>query len=167
MSLTHTHANKLLFCPMVVMSAVHQRAGGVSLHRLPHLAGPECTAGVPNTSGAAEWDVLSADQTDQLPHSTQLRPHAGQCYICTHTHFTLYHHMKCFIFLYLSALLFLSQCWQLLSLCVALFLPQHHFLWYLRQYLQRNADPRSLATHSMMYKYISLSDWFSNIYLYL
>ncbi len=53
-SLTHTHANKLLFCPMVVMSAVHQRAGGVSLHRLPHLTGPECTAGVPNTSGAAE-----------------------------------------------------------------------------------------------------------------
>ncbi|XP_030641946.1 pleckstrin homology domain-containing family H member 1 [Chanos chanos] len=37
----------------------------------------------------------------------------------------------------------LTQCWQLLSLCVALFLPQHHFLWYLRQYLQRNADPRS------------------------
>lgn len=34
------------------------------------------------------------------------------------------------------------QCWQLLSLCVALFLPQQHFLWYLRQYLQRNADPR-------------------------
>ncbi|CAL9686735.1 unnamed protein product [Knipowitschia caucasica] len=37
----------------------------------------------------------------------------------------------------------LTQCWQLLSLCVALFLPQHHFLWYLRQYLQRHADPRS------------------------
>uniref|UniRef100_A0A8D3DZ21 Pleckstrin homology domain containing, family H (with MyTH4 domain) member 1 n=1 Tax=Scophthalmus maximus TaxID=52904 RepID=A0A8D3DZ21_SCOMX len=37
----------------------------------------------------------------------------------------------------------LLQCWQLLSLCVALFLPQQHFLWYLRQYLQRNADPRS------------------------
>ncbi|XP_052001626.1 pleckstrin homology domain-containing family H member 1-like [Xyrauchen texanus] len=37
----------------------------------------------------------------------------------------------------------LTQCWQLLSLCVALFLPQHHFLWYLRQYLLRNADPRS------------------------
>ncbi|KAL7379940.1 hypothetical protein ABVT39_008726 [Epinephelus coioides] len=37
----------------------------------------------------------------------------------------------------------LTQCWQLLSLCVALFLPQQHFLWYLRQYLQRNADPRS------------------------
>lgn len=34
------------------------------------------------------------------------------------------------------------QCWQLLSLCVALFLPQQHFLWYLKQYLQRNADPR-------------------------
>ncbi|KAK9534103.1 hypothetical protein VZT92_009173 [Zoarces viviparus] len=37
----------------------------------------------------------------------------------------------------------LTQCWQLLSLCVALFLPQQHFLWYLRHYLQRNADPRS------------------------
>uniref|UniRef100_A0AAX7TVH1 Pleckstrin homology, MyTH4 and FERM domain containing H1 n=1 Tax=Astatotilapia calliptera TaxID=8154 RepID=A0AAX7TVH1_ASTCA len=36
-----------------------------------------------------------------------------------------------------------SGCWQLLSLCVALFLPQQHFLWYLRQYLQRNANPRS------------------------
>ncbi|XP_026196129.1 pleckstrin homology domain-containing family H member 1 [Anabas testudineus] len=37
----------------------------------------------------------------------------------------------------------LTQCWQLLSLCVALFLPQQHILWYLRQYLQRNADPSS------------------------
>ncbi|KAK1893610.1 Pleckstrin like domain containing family H member 1 [Dissostichus eleginoides] len=37
----------------------------------------------------------------------------------------------------------LTQCWQLLSLCVALFLPQQHFLWYLKQYLQRNADPKS------------------------
>ncbi|XP_056624582.1 pleckstrin homology domain-containing family H member 1 isoform X2 [Triplophysa dalaica] len=37
----------------------------------------------------------------------------------------------------------LTQCWQLLSLCVALFMPQHHFLWYLRQYLHRNADPRT------------------------
>ncbi|XP_054652692.1 pleckstrin homology domain-containing family H member 1 isoform X2 [Dunckerocampus dactyliophorus] len=37
----------------------------------------------------------------------------------------------------------LTQCWQLLSLCVALFLPQQHFLWYLRQHLHRNADPRS------------------------
>uniref|UniRef100_A0A669BD89 Pleckstrin homology domain containing, family H (with MyTH4 domain) member 1 n=1 Tax=Oreochromis niloticus TaxID=8128 RepID=A0A669BD89_ORENI len=36
-----------------------------------------------------------------------------------------------------------KECWQLLSLCVALFLPQQHFLWYLRQYLQRNANPRS------------------------
>ncbi|XP_077395618.1 pleckstrin homology domain-containing family H member 1 isoform X2 [Festucalex cinctus] len=35
------------------------------------------------------------------------------------------------------------QCWQLLSLCVALFLPQQHFLWYLRQHLHRNADPSS------------------------
>ncbi|KAM9708121.1 pleckstrin homology domain-containing family H member 1 [Menidia menidia] len=37
----------------------------------------------------------------------------------------------------------ITQCWQLLSLCVALFLPQQHFLWYLRQYLQHNADPRT------------------------
>uniref|UniRef100_A0A8C9VL73 Pleckstrin homology domain containing, family H (with MyTH4 domain) member 1 n=1 Tax=Scleropages formosus TaxID=113540 RepID=A0A8C9VL73_SCLFO len=37
----------------------------------------------------------------------------------------------------------LTQCWQLLSVCIALFLPQHHFLWYLRQYLQRHADPRT------------------------
>uniref|UniRef100_H3C5E6 Pleckstrin homology domain containing, family H (with MyTH4 domain) member 1 n=1 Tax=Tetraodon nigroviridis TaxID=99883 RepID=H3C5E6_TETNG len=37
----------------------------------------------------------------------------------------------------------LTQCWQLLSLCVALFLPQQHVLWYLKQYLRRNADPRS------------------------
>ncbi|KAG9336809.1 hypothetical protein JZ751_003157 [Albula glossodonta] len=37
----------------------------------------------------------------------------------------------------------LTQGWQLLSVCVALFLPQHRFLWYLREYLQRHADPRS------------------------
>ncbi|XP_037551145.1 pleckstrin homology domain-containing family H member 1 [Nematolebias whitei] len=37
----------------------------------------------------------------------------------------------------------LTQGWQLLSLCVALFLPQQHFLWYLRQYLQLTADPRT------------------------
>ncbi|MBN3311931.1 PKHH1 protein, partial [Atractosteus spatula] len=37
----------------------------------------------------------------------------------------------------------LIQVWQLLSVCVALFLPQHHFLWYLRVYLQRHADPRN------------------------
>nr|XP_057912488.1 pleckstrin homology domain-containing family H member 1 [Doryrhamphus excisus]XP_057912489.1 pleckstrin homology domain-containing family H member 1 [Doryrhamphus excisus]XP_057912490.1 pleckstrin homology domain-containing family H member 1 [Doryrhamphus excisus]XP_057912491.1 pleckstrin homology domain-containing family H member 1 [Doryrhamphus excisus]XP_057912492.1 pleckstrin homology domain-containing family H member 1 [Doryrhamphus excisus] len=37
----------------------------------------------------------------------------------------------------------LTQCWQLLSVCVALFLPQQHFLWYLRQHLHRHADPRS------------------------
>ncbi|XP_064164038.1 pleckstrin homology domain-containing family H member 1 [Anguilla rostrata] len=37
----------------------------------------------------------------------------------------------------------LTQGWQLLSVCVALFLPQHHFLWYLREYLQRHADPRT------------------------
>ncbi|XP_063079996.1 pleckstrin homology domain-containing family H member 1, partial [Engraulis encrasicolus] len=37
----------------------------------------------------------------------------------------------------------LTQCWQLLSVCVALFLPQQHFLWYLKQHLQRHADPRT------------------------
>uniref|UniRef100_A0A8C7S9H4 Pleckstrin homology domain containing, family H (with MyTH4 domain) member 1 n=1 Tax=Oncorhynchus mykiss TaxID=8022 RepID=A0A8C7S9H4_ONCMY len=36
-----------------------------------------------------------------------------------------------------------TKCRKLLSVCVALFLPQQHFLWYLRQYLQRHADPRS------------------------
>lgn len=34
------------------------------------------------------------------------------------------------------------QCWQLLALCAPLFLPQHHFLWYVKQQLQRHADPR-------------------------
>eukprot|EP00062_Callorhinchus_milii_P021013 gi/632977282/ref/XP_007905260.1/ PREDICTED: pleckstrin homology domain-containing family H member 1 isoform X1 [Callorhinchus milii] len=37
----------------------------------------------------------------------------------------------------------LIQCWQLLALCVALFLPQHHFLWYLKLHLQRHADSRT------------------------
>ncbi|XP_062432688.1 pleckstrin homology domain-containing family H member 1 [Rhea pennata] len=35
------------------------------------------------------------------------------------------------------------QCWQLLALCAPLFLPQHHFLWYIKQHLLRHADPRS------------------------
>ncbi|XP_009951519.1 PREDICTED: pleckstrin homology domain-containing family H member 1-like, partial [Leptosomus discolor] len=35
------------------------------------------------------------------------------------------------------------QCWQLLALCAPLFLPQHHFLWYIKQHLQRHADPRN------------------------
>lgn len=35
-----------------------------------------------------------------------------------------------------------SQCWQLLALCAPLFLPQHHFLWYIKQHFQRHADPR-------------------------
>lgn len=38
--------------------------------------------------------------------------------------------------------LFPWQCWQLLALCAPLFLPQHHFLWYVKQQLQRHADPR-------------------------
>ncbi|KAB1278378.1 Pleckstrin homology domain-containing family H member 1 [Camelus dromedarius] len=37
----------------------------------------------------------------------------------------------------------LVQCWQLLALCAPLFLPQHHFLWYVKQQLQRHADPRN------------------------
>uniref|UniRef100_A0A1A7X1T9 Pleckstrin homology domain containing, family H (With MyTH4 domain) member 1 n=1 Tax=Iconisemion striatum TaxID=60296 RepID=A0A1A7X1T9_9TELE len=46
--------------------------------------------------------------------------------------------------LFKSCQLFINVlCWQLLSLCVALFLPQQHFLWYLRQYLQHNAEPRT------------------------
>ncbi|XP_059951941.1 pleckstrin homology domain-containing family H member 1 isoform X3 [Mesoplodon densirostris] len=36
-----------------------------------------------------------------------------------------------------------GQCWQLLALCAPLFLPQHHFLWYVKQQLQRHADPRN------------------------
>ncbi|KAM9148739.1 pleckstrin homology domain-containing family H member 1 [Pangshura tecta] len=35
------------------------------------------------------------------------------------------------------------QCWQLLALCAPLFLPQHHFLWYIKHHLQRHADSRS------------------------
>uniref|UniRef100_A0A4X2LYJ4 Pleckstrin homology, MyTH4 and FERM domain containing H1 n=1 Tax=Vombatus ursinus TaxID=29139 RepID=A0A4X2LYJ4_VOMUR len=37
----------------------------------------------------------------------------------------------------------LLQCWQLFALCAPLFLPHHHFLWYIQQQLQRHADPRS------------------------
>ncbi|XP_078452200.1 pleckstrin homology domain-containing family H member 1-like [Lampetra planeri] len=37
----------------------------------------------------------------------------------------------------------LLQAWQLLALAVSLFLPQHRFLWYLKQHLHRHADPRS------------------------
>ena len=37
-----------------VLSALHQRAGGVSIYRLPHLTGPECFAGVPDTPRAPE-----------------------------------------------------------------------------------------------------------------
>uniref|UniRef100_A0A3Q2Q4X7 Pleckstrin homology domain containing, family H (with MyTH4 domain) member 1 n=1 Tax=Fundulus heteroclitus TaxID=8078 RepID=A0A3Q2Q4X7_FUNHE len=43
----------------------------------------------------------------------------------------------------------LTQCWQLLSLCVALFPPQQHFLWYLRQYLQHNADPTEVGKYAV------------------
>nr|XP_044993374.1 pleckstrin homology domain-containing family H member 2 isoform X2 [Jaculus jaculus]XP_044993375.1 pleckstrin homology domain-containing family H member 2 isoform X2 [Jaculus jaculus] len=35
------------------------------------------------------------------------------------------------------------QGWQLLALCVGLFLPHHPFLWLLRLHLKRNADPRT------------------------
>uniref|UniRef100_A0A3Q3DFW0 Pleckstrin homology domain containing, family H (with MyTH4 domain) member 1 n=1 Tax=Hippocampus comes TaxID=109280 RepID=A0A3Q3DFW0_HIPCM len=42
-----------------------------------------------------------------------------------------------------------TQCWQLLSLCVALFLPQQHFLWYLRQHLRRNAEPSDVGKYAV------------------
>ncbi|XP_020655592.3 pleckstrin homology domain-containing family H member 1 isoform X3 [Pogona vitticeps] len=35
------------------------------------------------------------------------------------------------------------QCWQLLALCTPLFLPQYHFLWYLKRHLQHHVDPKS------------------------
>ncbi|XP_067901278.1 pleckstrin homology domain-containing family H member 2 isoform X2 [Heterodontus francisci] len=35
------------------------------------------------------------------------------------------------------------QGWQLLALCVGLFLPQHPFLWLFKYHLQQNADPRT------------------------
>ncbi|GCB67563.1 hypothetical protein scyTo_0010265, partial [Scyliorhinus torazame] len=35
------------------------------------------------------------------------------------------------------------QGWQLLALCVGLFLPRHPFLWLLKHHLQQNADPRT------------------------
>uniref|UniRef100_A0A8D0BSE3 Pleckstrin homology, MyTH4 and FERM domain containing H1 n=1 Tax=Salvator merianae TaxID=96440 RepID=A0A8D0BSE3_SALMN len=35
------------------------------------------------------------------------------------------------------------QCWQLLALCVPLFLPQQHFLWYLKHHLQQHVDSRN------------------------
>ncbi|XP_055986504.1 pleckstrin homology domain-containing family H member 2 [Sorex fumeus] len=35
------------------------------------------------------------------------------------------------------------QGWQLLALCVGLFLPHHPFLWLLQLHLKRNADPRT------------------------
>uniref|UniRef100_A0A8C3LFX7 Pleckstrin homology, MyTH4 and FERM domain containing H1 n=1 Tax=Chrysolophus pictus TaxID=9089 RepID=A0A8C3LFX7_CHRPC len=41
------------------------------------------------------------------------------------------------------------QCWQLLALCAPLFLPQHHFLWYVKQHLQRHADPIKASTYAI------------------
>ncbi|XP_007438142.1 pleckstrin homology domain-containing family H member 2 [Python bivittatus] len=35
------------------------------------------------------------------------------------------------------------QAWQLLALCVGLFLPQHPFLWFLKLHLKKNADSRT------------------------
>lgn len=71
-----------------VLSTVHQRVGRVTFHRLPHVACPECIAGVPDPPRAAERDVLSADQTDQLPHAAQLLPYPGQIDVnqCQNTH---------------------------------------------------------------------------------
>uniref|UniRef100_A0A8C8MGP4 Uncharacterized protein n=1 Tax=Oncorhynchus tshawytscha TaxID=74940 RepID=A0A8C8MGP4_ONCTS len=42
-----------------------------------------------------------------------------------------------------------TKCRKLLSVCVALFLPQQHFLWYLRQYLQRHADPNEVGKYAV------------------
>uniref|UniRef100_A0A670XQR0 Pleckstrin homology, MyTH4 and FERM domain containing H2 n=1 Tax=Pseudonaja textilis TaxID=8673 RepID=A0A670XQR0_PSETE len=35
------------------------------------------------------------------------------------------------------------QAWQLLALCVGLFLPQHPFLWFIKLHLKKNADSRT------------------------
>ncbi|KAJ6666947.1 hypothetical protein lerEdw1_018949 [Lerista edwardsae] len=35
------------------------------------------------------------------------------------------------------------QAWQLLALCVGLFLPQHPFLWLIKRHLKKNADSRT------------------------
>ncbi|KAH0622749.1 hypothetical protein JD844_025349 [Phrynosoma platyrhinos] len=35
------------------------------------------------------------------------------------------------------------KAWQLLALCVGLFLPQHPFLWLIKLHLKKNADPRT------------------------
>lgn len=45
----------------------------------------------------------------------------------------------------------LMQCWQLLALCTPLFLPQHHFLWYIKQQLHRHADPSNEIGQYAMY----------------
>ena len=34
------------------------------------------------------------------------------------------------------------QGWQLLAMCVSLFIPRQSVLWFLKAHLQRNADPR-------------------------
>uniref|UniRef100_A0A8B9QQZ4 Pleckstrin homology, MyTH4 and FERM domain containing H1 n=1 Tax=Anas platyrhynchos TaxID=8839 RepID=A0A8B9QQZ4_ANAPL len=41
------------------------------------------------------------------------------------------------------------QCWQLLALCAPLFLPQHHFLWYIKQHFQRHADPSEIGKYAI------------------
>ncbi|XP_044285304.1 pleckstrin homology domain-containing family H member 2 isoform X1 [Varanus komodoensis] len=35
------------------------------------------------------------------------------------------------------------QAWQLLALCIGLFLPQHPFLWFIKLHLKKNADSRT------------------------
>uniref|UniRef100_A0A8D2L7X5 Pleckstrin homology domain-containing family H member 2 n=1 Tax=Varanus komodoensis TaxID=61221 RepID=A0A8D2L7X5_VARKO len=37
----------------------------------------------------------------------------------------------------------LLQAWQLLALCIGLFLPQHPFLWFIKLHLKKNADSRT------------------------
>ncbi|MEE6474113.1 hypothetical protein FKM82_010276 [Ascaphus truei] len=43
------------------------------------------------------------------------------------------------------------QGWQLLALCVGLFLPQHPYLWLLKLYLKKNADLRTEAGKYAVY----------------
>uniref|UniRef100_A0A8C2B7I8 Pleckstrin homology domain containing, family H (with MyTH4 domain) member 1 n=1 Tax=Cyprinus carpio TaxID=7962 RepID=A0A8C2B7I8_CYPCA len=79
-------------------------------------------------------------ESPSIDYHTSLAQNALQ--VCL-THPELQNEMYCQLIKQTNCRTPHNYCWQLLSLCVALFLPQHHFLWYLRQYLQRNADPRT------------------------
>uniref|UniRef100_A0A673H1B4 Pleckstrin homology domain-containing family H member 1-like n=1 Tax=Sinocyclocheilus rhinocerous TaxID=307959 RepID=A0A673H1B4_9TELE len=79
-------------------------------------------------------------ESPSIDYHTSLAQNALQ--VCL-THPELQNEMYCQLIKQTNCRTPHNYCWQLLSLCVALFLPQHHFLWYLRQYLQQNADPRT------------------------